>query len=177
MSKLGLTLTDHSAMKEKILPESQQTSRFDKVWKTSFLVLFQNIGWFTMLGRRDCIVSSPRQANDMPMSQESDQNLEAMLSSLQEISETSLGWLISVEGLEKGYRLCDLGGFLRCCFTIKGGFKSFGSEVWWETYGFLDDFIRILELKDQITFLAGDGKFTTAVSIGYMQIMIVPALL
>ncbi len=30
-----------------------------------FLSLFKNIGSFTMLGRRDCILS-PRQANDMP---------------------------------------------------------------------------------------------------------------
>ena len=50
-----------------------------------------------MLGRRDCICQEgiknliPKAGQrHADMSQESDQNLEAMLSSLQEISETSL---------------------------------------------------------------------------------------
>ena len=78
-------------MKEKILPESQQTSRFDKVWKMSFLVLFQKHRFIHHAWKEGLYLIPKAGQRHADMSQESDEkNLEAMLSSLQEISETSL---------------------------------------------------------------------------------------
>ena len=77
-------------MKEKILPASQQTSRFDKVWKMSFLILVQKHRFIHHAWKEGLYLIPKAGQRHAKTSQESDQNLEAMLSSLQEISETSL---------------------------------------------------------------------------------------